>query len=55
MCHFCRRRPVLTWMLGDERGVCARCIRAALFEAERAESERVQRTVLERLRRMGFG
>ena len=51
-CHLCARTVLITWALGDGRGVCDGCIRRALKEAERANQVI---DVLERMRRLGLG
>lgn len=54
MCSSCRRSTLAAWRTWDERRVCGACIRRALREADRVESERVVRDTLERFRRLGF-
>lgn len=54
-CALCTRIVLVTWTLGDGRGVCDGCIRRALKEADRALFAQQGRAVLDRWRRMGFG
>lgn len=55
MCTSCRRATPVTWQTGDGRDICSGCIRRALREADRVESERMVRDTLDRMRRLGFG
>jgi len=53
-CAICYRAVLVTWALGDGRGVCDGCIRRCIRQAERALFERQSRIALERWRRLGF-
>jgi len=50
ICSLCRRAVLVTWALGDGRGVCVGCILRAL----KAASEPTV-NVLERWRKLGLG
>ena len=54
-CALCARTVLVTWALGDGRGVCDGCIRRCLKQAERALFDQQGRIALDRWRRMGFG
>ena len=54
-CSSCRRQVVIAWYRdGTTERICTGCINRALREAGRVLEDAEYRTVLDRMRRMGF-
>jgi len=54
-CSSCRRQVVIAWHRdGTTERICTGCINRALREAGRVLEDAEYRTVLDRMRRMGF-
>ena len=53
-CALCARTVLVTWALGDGRGVCDGCIRRCLKQADRVAFDHESRAAMERWKRLGF-